>query len=123
MPTYEYRCPKGHEFELFQRMSDEPRARCPTCGAAAARLLSSGAGFLFKGEGFYITDSRSEDYRKAAKSEGKGGGDAAGTEGGSAKPPAAGEEKDPPVKESPAAPPPSTKTAPKKKGGASSSAP
>ncbi len=33
MPTYEYRCPKGHDFELFQKMSDEPRARCPECGA------------------------------------------------------------------------------------------
>jgi putative FmdB family regulatory protein len=69
MPTYEYRCPKGHEFDLFQRMSDPPRADCPECGAESVRLLSSGAGFLFKGEGFYITDYRSEDYRKAAGSE------------------------------------------------------
>ncbi len=69
MPTYEYRCPEGHEFELFQRMSDEPRADCPSCGKAAERMLSAGAGLLFKGEGFYITDYRSDDYRKAAKAE------------------------------------------------------
>lgn len=71
MPTYEYRCPKGHHFDLFQRMSDEPTADCPECGKAAERLLSAGAGFLFKGGGFYITDYRSDSYQKAAKAEGK----------------------------------------------------
>lgn len=69
MPTYEYRCPEGHEFELFQKMTDEPVANCPTCGAKAERLLSGGAGFLFKGSGFYITDYRSESYKKKAASE------------------------------------------------------
>jgi putative FmdB family regulatory protein len=69
MPTYEYRCLKGHEFELFQRMSDEPRATCPECGKTAERLLSGGAGLIFKGEGFYITDYRSEAYKKAASSD------------------------------------------------------
>lgn len=72
MPTYEYRCPKGHEFEKFQRMSDPPVAACPECGADAERLLSGGAGLLFKGEGFYITDYRSEGYKKAAEKD-KGG--------------------------------------------------
>lgn len=70
MPTYEYRCAKGHEFERFQRMSDEPLEVCPDCGAEAQRLLSAGAGFLFKGSGFYITDYRSESYRESAKREG-----------------------------------------------------
>jgi putative FmdB family regulatory protein len=56
MPTYEYRCPKGHEFELFQKMSDKPRAKCPTCNANAERRISGGAGLHFKGSGFYITD-------------------------------------------------------------------
>jgi putative FmdB family regulatory protein len=86
MPTYEYRCSTcKHEFEKFQRMSEEPRAECPECGAGAERRLSGGAGLLFKGSGFYITDYRSDSYKKAAsaengssgKSEKSGGGDGA----------------------------------------------
>jgi putative FmdB family regulatory protein len=73
MPTYEYRCPKGHEFERFQRMSDEPASGCPECGEISERLLSGGAGFIFKGDGFYITDYRSDDYKKAASSDKEGG--------------------------------------------------
>lgn len=69
MPTYEYRCPKGHRFEVFQRMSDDPVASCPDCGAEAERLISGGAGFLFKGDGFYITDYRSDEYKKKASKE------------------------------------------------------
>ena len=56
MPTYEYRCPAGHEFELIQKMSGKPRAKCPTCGKTATRKISGGAGLVFKGTGFYITD-------------------------------------------------------------------
>ncbi len=78
MPTYEYRCPNGHEFEQFQRMSDPPVAACPVCGAQAERLLSAGAGLLFKGSGFYITDYRSESYKKAAEAE-KGGSASSGS--------------------------------------------
>ena len=69
MPTYDYECPKGHRFEVFQKMTDEPVAECPECGAAASRKISGGAGFLFKGEGFYITDYRSDDYKKKASKE------------------------------------------------------
>lgn len=69
MPTYEYRCPQGHEFEKFQRMTEPPVAACPECGEDAERVLSGGAGLLFKGDGFYITDYRSESYRKAAEKE------------------------------------------------------
>ncbi len=72
MPTYEYRCPHGHEFEKFQRMTDPPEGQCPECGEEAERILSGGAGLLFKGEGFYITDYRSDSYRKAAQKEKKG---------------------------------------------------
>lgn len=72
MPTYEYRCAAGHAFEQFQRMSEPPLDTCPQCGAPAERLLSAGAGLLFKGTGFYITDYRSDSYRKAAEAD-KGG--------------------------------------------------
>lgn len=85
MPTYEYRCPSCQtEFEKFQRMSDTPDAECPSCGAAAERKLSGGAGLLFKGSGFYITDYRSDSYRKAAKAEG------GGSSGGGGEKPASG---------------------------------
>lgn len=58
MPTYGYRCePCGQEFDVFQRMSDEPVATCPVCGAPARRLFFP-AGIVFKGSGFYKTDSR-----------------------------------------------------------------
>ena len=58
MPTYEFRCPKGHEFEKFYRsISAAPReVACPTCGKIAERQLSAGGGLVFKGSGFYITD-------------------------------------------------------------------
>jgi putative FmdB family regulatory protein len=56
MPTYEYECPEGHEFEKFQKMTDKPRAKCPTCGKPAVRKISGGAGLVFRGTGFYITD-------------------------------------------------------------------
>lgn len=70
MPTYEYLCANGHAFERFQGINDEPVRVCPECGAAAERQLSAGAGLIFKGSGFYITDYRSETYKEAAKAEG-----------------------------------------------------
>ncbi len=73
MPTYDYQCQKGHRFEVFQKMSDDPVAACPECGEGAQRLISGGAGFLFKGDGFYITDYRSEEYKKKASAEQPGG--------------------------------------------------
>src|SRR5687767_2065631 len=58
MPTYEFRCPTGHDFEKFYRSISAAPAEvlCPTCGEVAARQLSAGGGLLFKGSGFYITD-------------------------------------------------------------------
>ena len=56
MPTYEYECPSGHVFEKFQKMTDKPRAKCPVCGKPGVRRISGGAGLVFKGSGFYITD-------------------------------------------------------------------
>ncbi len=69
MPTYDYECTKGHRFEVFQKMSDDPVAECPECGSKAERKISGGAGFLFKGDGFYITDYRSDDYKKKASAD------------------------------------------------------
>lgn len=87
MPTYEYRCPEcGNEFEKFGRMSDPPVQECPVCHAQAQRRISGGAGLVFKGSGFYITDYRGEGYKKAAESD-KGGGSGASSsdsKGGSA---------------------------------------
>lgn len=93
MPTYEYRCPNGHLFELFQKMSEEPRAECPECGAVSERLLSAGAGFLFKGDGFYITEHRSDSYRKEASEDSSMGAAAAGVESGAGKSDTAGSTK------------------------------
>ena len=71
MPTYEYKCSAcGHAFERFQSMTAEPVKRCPECGKAKVkRLISTGAGLIFKGSGFYITDYRSEKYKEAAKKD------------------------------------------------------
>jgi putative FmdB family regulatory protein len=74
MPTYEYRCPKGHVFEKFSpQMTSRRRLRCPTCGQLAERLIS-GSGLVFKGSGFYITDYKRAGAQPAesdAKSEAK----------------------------------------------------
>ena len=68
MPTYEYRCPEGHSFERFYRkMSDAaPELACPQCGKVAERQLTGGAGLLFKGSGFYLTDYGKNAHRKGA---------------------------------------------------------
>jgi putative FmdB family regulatory protein len=78
MPTYEYACEKcGHEFEKFQSMSDKPLTTCPEdlCGkkkwgrGKVSKKIGAGAGLIFKGSGFYITDYRSEGYKEAAKKD------------------------------------------------------
>jgi putative FmdB family regulatory protein len=57
MPTYEFKCPKGHVFEKFYpTITKTRRLKCPKCGKMAERLISGGAGLVFKGSGFYITD-------------------------------------------------------------------
>ncbi|MFI5234091.1 MAG: FmdB family zinc ribbon protein [Gemmatimonadales bacterium] len=56
MPTYEYSCPAGHEFEVIQKINEKPRTKCPVCGKPATRKISGGAALVFKGSGFYITD-------------------------------------------------------------------
>jgi putative FmdB family regulatory protein len=58
MPTYDFVCPARHQFErFFRKISDAPsELPCPECGAIAIRKVSGGAGLVFKGSGFYITD-------------------------------------------------------------------
>ena len=64
MPTYEFRCPNGHNFEQFHRISDAPSTvECPTCSAVAERAISGGAGLVFKGSGFYLTDYGKNAHR------------------------------------------------------------
>jgi putative FmdB family regulatory protein len=85
MPTYEYECPEGHTFEKFQKMTDKSRVKCPACGKAATRKISGGAGLVFRGSGFYITDygkdgkgPRKPEAEKPAKApEGSGASGAA----------------------------------------------
>jgi putative FmdB family regulatory protein len=69
MPTYAYRCSAcGKEFEEFQRISEDPLVTCPSCGKdTLARIMGTGAGVIFKGSGFYLTDYRKEPEKKTDK--------------------------------------------------------
>ena len=87
MPTYEYECEKCRStFEVFQSMKDEPLATCPKeqCPqkkwgkGKVKRQLGTGAGLIFKGSGFYITDYRSEGYKTAAKADSGSGASSSG---------------------------------------------
>ncbi len=65
MPTYEFKCPAGHSFDKFYpTMNDHRRVKCPVCGKPAQRQISGGAGLVFKGSGFYITD-----YKRAGEAK------------------------------------------------------
>jgi len=73
MPTYDYRCTAcGHVFELFHSIKDDSVKLCPRCGSPAERVPSGGAGLLFRGSGFYITDYRSKSYKDKARQESGG---------------------------------------------------
>ena len=85
MPTYEFRCPDGHQFEKFYRKISDAvmELPCPECGKLATRLVSGGAGLLFKGSGFYLTDYGKNAHRKASPASSgsdKGTGDSKGGE-------------------------------------------
>lgn len=70
MPTYEYKCPKGHLFEKFYpTITSKRTATCPTCGKKAERQLSGGGGLVFKGSGFYITDYKRAGEKKESESK------------------------------------------------------
>ena len=81
MPTYEVRCPRGHEFEKFYRTigTAAAQALCPQCGEPAERVMSPTA-FAFKGSGFYLTDYGKNAHREKGTSESRNG---AHAEGGS----------------------------------------
>ena len=73
VPTYEYSCDScGNDFEVFQKMSDEPVRACPKCGQAVRRVLSAGIGISFKGSGFYVNDAHPHSDAHACPA-GKGG--------------------------------------------------
>jgi len=71
VPTYDYKCDAcGNAFEQFQSMSSAPIRKCPKCGKLKVkRLIGTGAGLIFKGSGFYITDYRDQSYKDKAKAE------------------------------------------------------
>ncbi len=72
MPHYNYKCEKcDHTWEVYQGIKENPLTKCanPKCKGKAYRVIHGGAGFIFKGSGFYITDYRSKDYKKAAEKE------------------------------------------------------
>jgi putative FmdB family regulatory protein len=77
MPTYEYQCEAcGNKFEKFQSITAAPIKKCPKCGKnKVKRLIGTGAGILFKGSGFYITDYRDKSYTDKAKAESGGSGE------------------------------------------------
>ena len=104
MPTYEYICEKcDQRFDLFQSIKDQPISNCPQdkCGlkkwgkGKVRRAIGAGAGLIFKGSGFYITDYRSESYKQAAKSE---KGESGGAKAGDSKAASSGEAKSTPAK-------------------------
>lgn len=73
MPTYDYVCDAcGHEFELFQSITEKVKRKCPECKKSKLRrLFGTGAAIVFKGSGFYQTDYRSDSYQKAAEADKK----------------------------------------------------
>ncbi len=87
MPTYDYECQTcGHQFEARQSMKDPHLTECPQsgCPGPVKRKIGAGAGFIFKGNGFYITDYRSDSYKAAAKKDSESSSAAASTASSSA---------------------------------------
>lgn len=83
MPTYEYRCTNGHDFEEFVLKMSAAKSElpCPTCGERGARRMSAGGGLLFKGSGFYITDYGKDGKKAQATSLPAAKGDGAKSDG------------------------------------------
>jgi len=92
MPTYDYACPKcGHHFEKFQSMNDGRLRKCPKCGKSGLkRLVGGGAGLIFKGSGFYITDYKNKPAKKEGGDSKPASGEAKPASGETKPAPAAG---------------------------------
>ena len=84
MPIYEYRCPQGHLFELFQRMDEPPPATCEVCGKGPVTKVLHPVPVFFKGSGFYSTDY-GRGKRKKEAAEGDGGKPSEGAKSGDSK--------------------------------------
>ena len=70
MPTYDYKCLECNvQFEKFQGINTPPLEECPKCSGKVKRLIGAGAGLIFKGSGFYITDYRSDGYKESEKKD------------------------------------------------------
>ena len=69
MPTYDYECSNGHRFECLQSITAEPLTECVTCGEPVRRLIGGGIGIIFKGSGFYVTDSKNGSHGKKASDQ------------------------------------------------------
>jgi putative FmdB family regulatory protein len=80
MPIYEYRCPEGHTFELFQRMSDPPSSECQICGAKPVQKVLYPAAIHFKGSGFYTTDYGRGGRKRDGGKDGESSSDGAKTD-------------------------------------------
>jgi putative FmdB family regulatory protein len=72
VPTYEYKCPKGHVFEVFKRISDPPPERCEICGASPVETVLYPVPVHFRGSGFYSTDYGRGSRKREAGAEGDG---------------------------------------------------
>lgn len=85
MPTYDYQCDAcDHKFEAFQSISEEPLTKCPKCKKKKLRrLFGAGAAIMFKGSGFYITDYRSDSYKKSADADKASGSSSSSSESSS----------------------------------------
>jgi putative FmdB family regulatory protein len=91
MPTYEYRCPKGHTFELFQRMTDPAPEECEVCGAGPVQRVLYPVAVHFKGSGFYSTDYGKGKKKRDGKDDAPAGEDGKKKADKDAKPASKGE--------------------------------
>lgn len=83
MPTYTYQCDNGHRYDAFESMSADPQTVCQECGGKVQRVFGGGAGIVFKGSGFYVTDYRKKSGGESKSSDSSGSGSSGGGDGGS----------------------------------------